>query len=512
MLDYRTHQISTEQILNAGRAAHSRRVHRNRSNLQLGLPASELEFLNAWLVGDVVLPGDRNYDADRQLFNRRFDPRPSAIVHCKVERDVRLCLDALRSHKTQFRIRAGGNCFAGYSASDGVIIDVSGLDDVFVDPERLVATVGAGCSFGKLQAILDDHELHLPLGDAKNVSIGGFMQGGGFGLTSRTYGMNCDHVLEARIMLADGRVVLASEKVNHDLWWAIRGGTGGNFGVLLTVRYRLHPAPEQNRWCLGWRLSRGADLEQAISALMTLQESVVVHGSPPEMNVSATVVHIADRPQAAPQTPWLLMWGTYVGSETRMDAWLDPLLRNPGCWPRFQPEFGIRRRRKFERLSRLVSRGLRPADWRSILSHFLTKAPNRQSMLQVDVWGGAIGRHPRETSAFIHRDAAFNIALTAWWQTEKEQRKSRSFLSSWADLVTPLGNGRIYQNFPSADAPNYQENYWGAALPALAAVKRKYDPAGLFDFPQVIPSGGLKAVKWPPSVVKSLKEPIAIGP
>ena len=512
MLDYRTHQISTEQILNAGRAAHSRRVHRNRSNLQLGLPAAELEFLNAWLVGDVVLPGDRNYDVDRQLFNRRFDPHPSAIVHCKVERDVRLCLDALRGHKTQFRVRAGGNSFAGYSASDGVIIDVSGLDDVFVDPETLVATVGAGCTFGKLQAILDDHELHLPLGDAKNVSIGGFMQGGGFGLTSRTYGMNCDHVLEARIMLADGRVVLASETINHDLWWAIRGGTGGNFGVLLAVRYRLHPAPEQNRWCLGWRLSRGADLDHAISGLMWLQESFMVAGSPPEMNLSATVLYVADKPEAAPQTPWLLMWGTYVGSETRMDKLLEPFLRNPGCWPRFQPFLGTRNQRKFDRCSHLVSRPLSPEDWRSLLSYFLMRAPNRLSTLQIDVWGGAIRSYPRESSSFIHRDAACNIGLTAWWQRPSEEAMSKEFLSSWNALLLPFWNGHIYQNFPSLDAPAYPENYWGTALPALAAAKRKYDPDGLFDFPQVIQSGGLGPVKWPPTVVKSLKEPIAIGP
>src|SRR6202165_4148150 len=162
---YRTHKISTGKILRASDAANLRRAPRNRSNFQRGLPAAELEFLKAGLVGDVVLPGDRNYDVDRQLFNRRLAPRPSALVHCRAQCDVRLCLDALRSHKTQFRIRAGGNCFAGYSASDGVIIDVSGLDDVFVDPETLVATVGAGCRFGKLQAILDDHELHLPLGD-----------------------------------------------------------------------------------------------------------------------------------------------------------------------------------------------------------------------------------------------------------------------------------------------------------------------------------------------------------
>jgi hypothetical protein len=121
LVDYRTHEISTEQLLNAGRAATARRLHRAGSNLRVGLPAAELEFLKAALVGRVVLPGDRDYEADRKLFNQRFDPPPTVIVRCKVERDVRLCLDAVRRHRTEFRVRAGGNSFAGYSGSDGVI-------------------------------------------------------------------------------------------------------------------------------------------------------------------------------------------------------------------------------------------------------------------------------------------------------------------------------------------------------------------------------------------------------
>jgi FAD binding domain/Berberine and berberine like len=508
----RIYQISTWQILNADRAAISRQVPRSGSNLRLDLPAAELEFLKAGLVGRVVLPGDRGYDADRRVFNRRFDPRPSAIVHCEVERDVRLCLDAVRGRRTQFRIRAGGNSFAGYSASDGVIIDVKGLDDVSVDRERRVASVAAGCSFAKLQAILEEHRFHLPLGDAKDVSVGGFMQGGGFGLTSRTYGMNCDHVIEARVMLADGRIVRANEDINHDLWWAIRGGTGGNFGVLLAVRYALHPAPELSRWCSGWRLSRDSDLDNAVSALMTLQESFMSAASPSQMNASATVLHAADSPDGVPRTPWMLMWGTYVGSEARMDRLLEPLRRNPGCWPRLEPVLGTRHRRKFDRVSRLVSRPLKAEDWRALLVHFLTNAPNRQSTLQVDVWGGAIRDRPVESSAFIHRDAACNIGMTAWWETEKEEHKSRSFLSSWADLVAPFGNGGIYQNFPSTEVRDYQRSYWGAALAALAAAKRKYDPNGLFDFPQAIRPARVAGVRWPPKVVRALRRSITRDP
>jgi len=509
MSDRKIH-ISAEQILNIGRKRRRRRPVVTPV-ARAELPPEELECLKIRLVGHVVMPGDNSYEAGRRLFNRRFDPHPSAIIYCMVERDVGLCLDAVRRHETPFRLRAGGNSFAGYSGSDGVIIDVRGLNDVSIDPGGLFAPVGSGCSFAKLQSILDDQELHLPLGDAKDVRIAGFVQGGGFGLTSRTYGMNSDQVLDVRLMLADGRIVRASDTVNHDLWWAVRGGTGGNFGVLLTTRYRLRRAPQQNPWCLGWRLWRDADLENAVSGLMTLQDSFMRSGAPIEMNVSAVILYLAEAPAGVPKMPWMIMWGTYVGSESDMDALLEPLLSNPGCWPRFQPLLGGRHRLKFDRCGRLVSRDLKPQDWRSILSHFLANTPNRQSTLQIDAWGGAINAYPRESSAFIHRDTAFNMGLTVWWQTKTQEAASKSFLSSWSDLVMPFWNGQIYQNFPTADAPDYESNYWGAAFPALAAVKHKYDPDCMFDFPQAIKPGVQSSVTWPPRVVESLRQPIMTG-
>jgi hypothetical protein len=139
------------------------------------LPPQEIEALRNRLVGHVVLPGDDSYEASRRIFNHRFDPHPSAIIYCMVERDVRLCLDAVRRCNTPFRLRAGGNSFAGFSVIDGVIIDVSGLNDVSIDPKALVVTVGSGCSFAKLQSVLDDEKMHLPLGDAKDVRLAGFM-------------------------------------------------------------------------------------------------------------------------------------------------------------------------------------------------------------------------------------------------------------------------------------------------------------------------------------------------
>lgn len=472
------------------------------------LPPPEIEWLRSALVGNVVLPGDLSYEASRRMFNRRFDPHPSAIAYCMVERDVRLCLDLVRRCKAPFRLRAGGNSFAGYSGSDGLIIDVSGLNDVSIDSDAMVATVGAGCSFAKLQSVLDDEKMHLPLGRAKDVRIAGFMQGGGFGLTSRTYGVNSDHVVEVRVMLADGRIVQANEKLNYDLWWAIRGATGGNFGVLLSARYRLQRAPELRPWCLGWRLWRDSDLDNAVSGLMAMQNCILRRTGPSRMNISATVLYLAETPGGAPKRPWMVMWGTYVGRESAMDERLAPLLSNPGCWPRFEPVLGRRPKLKFDRCSRLISRALTAHEWREMILHYLTNAPDRESTLQIDVWGAAISTFPPETSAFIHRDSVFNMSLTAWWENKAQEKASQAFMASWGEQVAPLWNGHIYQNFPATEPLDYERAYWGAAAPALAAVKRKYDPDCLFNFPQAIRAGRKERVAWPPKVAVSLRQSI----
>jgi FAD/FMN-containing dehydrogenase len=255
------------------------------------------------MLGDcVILPGDKAYEAGRRLFNQRFDPRPAAIVRCHTEPDVALCLEAARKYRMPFRLRSGGHSIGGYSGCDGIIFDLSGLNSVSIDSAALVATVAAGCQQGKLNRILDEQGVHLPLGDAMDVCIAGFMQGGGWGITSRTFGMNSDHVLEVRVMLADGRVVRASEMVNHDLWWAVRGGTGGNFGVLLTSKYRLHRAPEVNYWCLSWPLRERSAREMALLALIAFQKEILEAGST-NMNAAAFMIYVADKPNDPPEMP-----------------------------------------------------------------------------------------------------------------------------------------------------------------------------------------------------------------
>ena len=224
--------------------------------LQQALPQDAIDELKAVIAGEIVLPPDAGYNAARRLQNPRSTRTFSAIIYCAREEDIRHCLAAVRRFAVEFRVRSGGHSTAGYSASDGVLIDVGRIDQIAVDAVQKTAVAGCGCKLPRLISEIGQHRLDLPLGGGSTVRIGGFVQGGGWGLTSRLFGMNCDSMIEARIMLANGRIVLADETTNYDLWWAMRGGTGGNFGVLLTAKNALHETPDLTSWEVRWELGK----------------------------------------------------------------------------------------------------------------------------------------------------------------------------------------------------------------------------------------------------------------
>ena len=453
----------------------------------------------------VLLPGDAGYDDRRKTFNPRFDDiHPAAVVLCTGEGDVRVCLDAVRTLDIPFRIRARGHSLCGFSSVDGgLVIDLSGMNRIQIDDAAMEAVVQSGSTLKALGDQLNDRGFMLPLG-GDPVGVAGFVQGGGFGTTSRTFGMHSDHVVSIRVMLSDGSVVRASETRNHDLWWACRGGTGGNFGVLLEVRYRLHPLAERHSWSMSWRVHGLANQNVAVRALLAWQNDVVL-SSGPELNTGADLRYWPDADGAKPSTMRLSIYGTYFGTAQEASDAVQPLAKIEG-----QESFDrhFYRMLPVVRQSRLVS-GPTKQGWESIVGSFVEKA-NPYSTLTVDAWGGMINAYPPERSAFIHRTATFNIYATGFWSDTGDEQQMRAYLSAWRENVAPFWNGGIYQNFADSDCPAFTLNYWGKAYPALVAVKRKYDPSCRFKFAQMISVPGESAppVSWPPLVKKWLEMPI----
>ena len=469
------------------------------------------------LQGEIVWPTDKDYDQDRKLFNPVFDAHPICIVYCKIESDLKTALDMARISLLPFAVRSSGHCTAGFSAGPGVLIDVSNLNDVTIDATAMIATVAAACPFSKLDAALAQANLHVPGGECPDVCIAGFMQGGGYGFTSVTYGMNCDNVIDMRVMLADQTIVTASPTVNSDLYWAMRGGTGGNFGILLTVRLTLRPMPDVFGFALIWPLQTVTDFDNATAAMNLLQSNYMLDKLPSALNIQVSLCYqpgtAGGLPVPGPMFPYLMVRGVYVGSQADGQAAIQPLCDLPGAvtqWtkqstffdlndellntpyglPCLDPAKGMPNE---DKASRYVSRAVTGDEWRGLLELFVT-SPNETSYFYMEFYGGAINQFPAypdsKSNAFVHRTSAFNAVLDVFWYDgptkDADKAAAEDFLARWSNYMDRMWNGEIYQNYPQVGQPNYGPAYWGTAQGSLYAVKSKYDPHGRFTFAQQV--------------------------
>lgn len=474
-----------------------------------GLTAGQCAWLRARLHGALLLPDDPGYPRERFVFNKRYRPHPLAIANVRDAEDVATCLEFARTESVPFRLRSGGHNFAGYSAGPGLVIDLTLLDSITLDPVAGEVTVGGGCPQGKLSDLLLAAGWHLPLGDWPSVAVGGFMQGGGYGLTSRSFGLNLDHVLALQVMLADGRVVTADASGNADLWWAVRGGTGNMFGVVLSIRYKLLRATGPAEAELAWSLATPADRAQAAQVLLAIQSGFMRGDANPATNITSMGLYGQGEAMVG---PWLMVDVDHLGTEAEMNAAIAPLLALPGRIETFDYDALNRGSTipPLQRVSRYVSRDLSAGEFQTILDYYAT-TPNRLNTLYLQAMGGPMNAIPRASSAFIHRNAAFLAYLDAFWQNEAEQTAGLAWQQGWCAAMAPFWNGHCYQNFADPTLADYRAAYWGEAFPALLAVKAKYDPHTLFRFQQMLrarPGDPDEPPVWPPAVVEALGEPI----
>jgi FAD binding domain/Berberine and berberine like len=494
---------------------------------RLKLPRDTLQRAISGLLGRMVFPGDAQYDQDRRLWNPVFNSHPAVIIYCLTESDVRICLYLSWISGLSITVRAGGHSTAGYSSSSGILVDVSGLNDAWIDSDNPILKVGSGANCGKVAKVLDLDQAHVPYSECDSVCIGGFVQGGGYGLSSRTFGMSSDNVVSMRVMLADGSIVTASEKTNIDLWWAMRGGTGNNFGVLLTTDYALRRIGAVYGWMISWSLATATDRQKATAALILMQDNFFRTASP-QFNIQASIFYRLVVDKVVPQ---LLVCGVYFGSPDEALLLLKPLIQSDGAelevdtvgsystlstqlllpqpvWKNSGPQV-----QPFEsKQTRYVARDLTLAEWRAMLDFLTNSPPNLWSYFYLEIYGGQINSYPVENSAFIHRNVAFNACLDVFWYPGDDPTPVQKFSKDWCDLLGPMWNGEVCQSYPNAGLADYRSNYWGGALDALVAVKAKYDPTDFFQFPQMVsPRPGCmasKPVTWPSKVALALARPI----
>ena len=458
----------------------------------LGVTRDELTSLEHQLLGQIILPGMDGYDA-MEVGADGLSPyraHPNIVVRCVTFNDVRLCLEWARKHNWWLTCRSGGHSTAGFSVNNGLVIDVSGISYAVVDPVAKQANVGAGTRFHQLNSVLNTYRLHVPGGTCTDVGVAGYMQGGGFGLTSREFGMNCDNVVSVTVMLADGRIVIANAEKNADLFWAIRGGTGGNFGVLLEITYQLYDLYELYGFVLEWPIS------DAPAALVQLQSGFMADSDTNRLGYMLVMARLNGQPT-------LVMVGLYDGDRSEAMDVMAPLL-NTG-----KPTLTVDQMGTYADLneslpaslvaaipphihewkaSGYIAETLAPGDWEQITTYFTT-APNAVNMVVIEPYGGAINAYPADGNAFIHRDASMNFYVDSLWLEHGDlthDAEARDWLAGFMEIVRPHMTGHVYQNYPRRSFPDFRWAYWGDAFDSLLFVKRKYDPDNMFRFEQSI--------------------------
>ncbi|WP_056035680.1 FAD-binding oxidoreductase [Loktanella sp. 3ANDIMAR09] len=504
----------------------------------LGLTRDQLKQAQASLSGNIIFKGDPTYDQARQIFNPMFNAYPGVIVKCQTEADVGIALALARQMPLGFCLRSGGHSTAGYSTTNGMLIDVSALNQIVYDPSGTQITVGTGVNFGQLFQDLDAKGLNVPGGECPDVCVGGFVQGGGYGFTSGMYGLNCDNAVGFRVMLADGTIIRADAQTNPDLFWALRGGTGGNFGILLSVDLKVRPVGQMTGFAYAWPLTSAAGISNAAAAMAVLQAGFSGQGATDtHMTVQTSLCfqnHIDPMqpppPAGTPLSPYFMIRGMSDQDPGTVAQTFAAIAAMPGCITQWIAQGSFRSlndkllnypqgmpvldQMPFEdKSSSYIARNLSAQEWENLFALFAS-APNNMAYGYGELYSGAITSVGTYDTAFIHREVSLNMVMDVYWLLNADRETCETFLADWNAAVAPLSNGESYQNYPSAADPAFIERFWGAAYPVLQAVKAKYDPDNAFAFPQQIWADPTKApVKdpgVPPGVIAALQRPVTV--
>jgi FAD/FMN-containing dehydrogenase len=456
-------------------------------------PENTARFSKA-ISGDVVLPADPGYAKARQLSDPAFQRFPALVVYCAGPDDVRTALAFAREHDLRVTCRSSGHNTAGFSVGDdAMVIDTSRIRYVQIsdDAGAPIARVGAGSDWGFVGKELDRHGLHVPGGGCERVCVAGYMQGGGYSYTSRMYGMNCDNAVEAKVMLADGRIAIANERQNVPLFWAIRGGTGNNFGVLLEVTYRLHRTGPLWGFSIRW------PIDNTPQALVEIQNQLM------KTNPSRLIgFETHGAPRDGRQV--LLMRGMYRGYQGEAVEALYPVLSTAGATleygfagsyyainQRHEQGVGVPPGAKELKQSGYLRAPLTLAEWQGVIDMF-GRTPNPYSIFNLEAYGAAINDIAAGSNAFIHRDAYCNFFLDVFWINDADKAPAVRFLDDFMAMMQPYfdrpdNRPQSNQNYPRETQTNFMELYFDGFIRDLVTVKRLTDPTNVFRYEQSIP-------------------------
>ncbi|MRG96711.1 FAD-binding oxidoreductase [Polyangium spumosum] len=443
------------------------------------------------LTGRVVVPGDLGYEDARESYNGRFSRHPLAIVFCQNVNDVVNAIRWARARGVPVRPRSGRHCYEAYStADDALVIDVSDMRTVRVAEDRRTAVIEAGASLLHVYDSLGEVGVTLPAGSCPTVGVAGLTLGGGHGALVRTLGLLCDSLRAVEMVTAAGEVIFADETHEPDLLWASRGGGGGNFGIVTAFTFEVHPIPDVTVFDLSWRKG---DLAQVLTAwqdfapyaddrltcgLSLLGSGRVrcggqlVGGGADELRALLDPLLSAAAPTSLSirRMPYMQAIGEFAELGGDADAWTSPVRQT---------------QRKFKNTSAYAYEPF-GSDAIATMIAELERAPSPRCLVHLNAYGGAVARIAPDATAFPHREALCSMQYQSYWEDPRDEARFIAWVDHFRRAMLPYTRG-AYVNYIDILVEDWPTAYYGANLPRLAAIKAKYDPDGVFSFPQSIP-------------------------
>ena len=448
--------------------------------------------VRAAITGRVIVPDDVDYDESRQVFNAAIDRHPALIVRPADAADVSFLVTFARERGLELAVRSGGHNMAGFGTSDaGIVIDLSDMRGLDIDPGRRTAWAQPGLTAGEYTSAAARHGLATGFGDTGTVGIAGITLGGGIGWLVRKHGLTIDDLLAVEIVTADGALLRADAETHPDLFWAVRGG-GGNFGVVTRLQYRLHPVDT----ILGGMLILPATPE-ILRAVVTVADE-----APDELTTIAHLSALPPLPFVPPEHHGqlgLIVSVVYAGDVNAGQRAVAPLRAlatplvdaiKPMSYPQmYEEEGGPPDRPKVV----VRSAFLDDVDDRTAktIVEQVRSAPPPMAMAQVRVLGGAMARVPVDATAFPHRDRRMVVTMGALHMGPGDLAPQEAWVDDFVSALRPAASG-AFVNFMGAEGDaRVREAYPGATYERLATVKRRYDPTNLFRLNQnIAPSPG----------------------
>jgi FAD/FMN-containing dehydrogenase len=458
---------------------------------RINLDGATVEVFAERLRGELLTPSAKRYDEVRAIWNAMIDKRPGLIARCAGAADVISAIRFAQDHDLLVSVRGIGHNIAGNSVcDDGLMIDLSTMSSVRVDPQTSTVRTEPGVTLGHLDRETQAFRLAVPVGINSTTGIAGLTLGGGFGWLSRKHGLTIDNLVSADVVTASGELVRADAQTNPDLFWGIRGG-GGNFGVVTSFEFEAHP--------IGPEVLSGLIVHPFTDARSVMQQYREVAEEAPDELTAWCVLRKAPPlpflPEEVHGTNVLIIALLYAGPIDTGEEIVKPLraignpiadVVSPHVFTVWQAAFdplltpGSRNYWKSHNFASVTD------DLIDVLLRFTDALPTPQSEIFLAQLGGATNRVAKSATAYLHRDAAFALNVHTRWEEGSDDERCVAWARDFFEATAPHATGGVYVNFMPDDEAERIKSAYGDHYDRLVELKNKYDPTNLFRLNQNI--------------------------